>query len=620
MCGIAGYVDWRRPAEEKTLLAMERALTHRGPDEGKVWREGPCGLVHRRLRIIDLSPAASQPMANEDGQLLVVFNGEIYNFRPLREELLACGHRFRSASDTEVIVHGYETWGLELFRRLRGMFAIAVWDRRNQTLVLARDRLGKKPLFYLKESGRLVFGSELAAFRCLPDFRPKIAQASLREYIEYGYVQSPHSILEKVLRLPAGYSAVYDEANWRMQPFWSLPTVAPSPRPGGGTAEAATALQGPLREAVACRLESDVPLGCFLSGGIDSSLVAALAQESLKGKLQTYTVGFENSSFNEADFARKIAAHLGTNHHELMLSQHAVLSEFEAILSLAPEPIGDDSFVPTYLISRATRQHVTVAISGDGGDELFAGYQKYFRFGPARALQRWLPLPWERLARFSLPDRWTKSLEGLAHREPRELARWLSSIWKRSELADLLASPAQVSTAPDAFAERWEAHRGYGELERWMLTDMETYLEGDILTKVDRASMAVGLEARSPFLDHHFIEEALKWECHAEPGRGGKSVLKTLLAQYVPAELFLRPKQGFGMPINEWFRAQLRPVLLRYTHPERIRRRGLFHPAHLARKVDEHLAGRRDFGRKLYAIVAFEVWADRFFGDNAVLA
>jgi asparagine synthase (glutamine-hydrolysing) len=619
MCGIAGYIDFERPPEETMLRAMEHCLTHRGPDEGRTWQRGPCGLAQRRLKIIDLSPSAAQPMSNEDQRLWLVFNGEIYNFQGLRKELSGLGHRFRSRSDTEVILHGFESWGLNVFQRLHGMFAIAIWDQRASELILARDRVGKKPLFYSRGPTRFVFGSELPVFKCVPDFKLSISKASLREYAEYGYVQSPNSILEGIQRLPAGYIAVWNRTGFRSQSFWSLPTQMFAPHPHDNSQEAAAALKGVLKDSVVNRLQSDVPLGCFLSGGVDSSLVAALAQESLQGKLKTYTVGFENSAMNEAIHARKIAQHLGTEHHELMVDQQSVLAEFESILALAPEPLGDDSFVPTYLISRETRRHVTVAISGDGGDELFAGYKKYHQFATARRWQGRLPIPWQLLSRFPLNDRLRKSLEALTASSPMELARWLSSLWKPQELSQLLSPASGGAVARDVFEESWQARADYSELERWMLVDMETYLEGDILAKVDRASMAVGLEVRSPFLDHQVIEETLKWRCHAESAKGGKAILRTLLAEYLPKKLFLRPKQGFGMPVEQWFRGALRESLLRYTHPKRTEQRGLFNPTLLRAVVQEHLDGRRNFARKLYAIVAFEIWADRFFGEGASL-
>src|SRR5437762_2618198 len=269
MCGIAGFVDLQRAPEEKTLLAFEKALIHRGPDEGRIWRNGPCGLVHRRLRIIDLSPAAAQPMCNEDGQIWVIFNGKIYNFHALRDELCGLGHQFKSRSDTETLIHGYESWGLDLFRRLRGMFAIAIWNCRSEELVLARDRIGKKPLFYVADAQRLIFGSELPVFKHIPGFRPSICKRALQQFAEYGYVHSPNSILEGVRRLPAGHSAVWSRSGFTVQCFASLPSEPPSARPEGGPQEAAAELEKTVREAVVCRLESDVPLGCFLSGGVD---------------------------------------------------------------------------------------------------------------------------------------------------------------------------------------------------------------------------------------------------------------------------------------------------------------------------------------------------------------
>jgi asparagine synthase (glutamine-hydrolysing) len=620
MCGIAGFIDFHRAPEERVLRDMERTIAHRGPDEGAVWLQGPCGLVHRRLRIIDLSPAAAQPMSNEDRTLWAIFNGEIYNYRALRDELLALGHRFKSRSDTEVLLHGYEAWGTELFRRLRGMFALALWDTCRQEAVLARDRLGKKPLFYLAERERLVFGSELPVFKAVRDFHPRIAAPAVRQYLEFGYVLSPGSILDRVRRLRPGHFAVWNAIEWREEPFWELPLAPNSPRATGTAAEAANELEHSLREAVLCRLESDVPLGCFLSGGIDSSLVAALAHKALPRPLKTYTVGFKDSQMDESGYARDIAKHLGTEHHELVLSEHSVLAEFESLLALAPEPLGDDSFIPTHVISRETRKHVTVALSGDGGDELFAGYDKYRQFLSARRVRQWLPLPWAALSTMPLGDRYQKSAQALAAPGSAGLARWLSTLWKPAEVAALIAAPAWPGNGTDLFEQRWEARPDFPELERCMLTDMETYLEGDILTKVDRASMVVGLEARSPFLDHHLIEEALRWGCRAEIPSGGKAILKELLARHVPGHLFLRPKQGFGMPVQEWFRGALRPVLEKYTSADRLRRRGLLNPEPIQRAVQQHLSGRRNFGRKLYAIMAFEVWADGFFGENAVLA
>ncbi len=618
MCGIAGLVDFENPPEESTLRAMESALIHRGPDEGGLFHSAHCGLAHRRLRIIDLSAAAAQPMTNEDGRVRVIFNGEIYNFHDLRAQLERLGHQFRSRSDTETLLHGYESWGLDLVARLRGMFAFALWDEPRRRLLLARDHLGKKPLFYSVAAGRLAFGSELGVFKAIPRWPLQISTPAFRQYVEWGYVPGSHSILDGVQRLPAGHYAVWDQSGLRTHRYWSLPQK-PASRRRGSTVDAALELEAALRDAVACRLESDVPLGCFLSGGVDSSLIAALAQECSGRRLKTYTVGFDDSARSEAAQARAVAKQLGTDHHELAVNASSVYDQFEEILGRAAEPLGDDSYVPTFLISRETRRHVTVALSGDGGDELFAGYTKYAQFQAARKLQR-LPLPWKRLTSPAWHDRVQKSLEAMAVTDPLQLARWLSSLWKRDELAGLLAHPAPGETEPDPFTQSWQHRETWPVIERWMLADMENYLEGDILTKVDRASMAVGLEARSPFLDAEFVARTLQWPGHAELNGGGKAILKAILARRLPAKLFARPKQGFGMPIDQWFRGPLRHLLERYTSPKFIKRRGLLQAGPLAQAVEAHLSGRRNFARKLYALVAFEIWADRFFGPGAALA
>jgi asparagine synthase (glutamine-hydrolysing) len=437
MCGIAGLIDFQRGVKEQVVREMGRCLAQRGPDEGHVWVGGPCGLAHQRLRVIDLSPNAAQPMSNEDGRLRLVFNGEIYNFQQLREELAAEGHCFRSRSDTEVILHGYEKWGREVFAKLRGMFAVAIWDERNQCLVLGRDRLGKKPLFYARGEEWVAFGSELDVFRHVPFLKLTLCGEALREYVEYGYVNDPRTILKEVQRLSPGHCALWKRSGWQVETFWRLPLEPPAARHSGGPAEAAVTLEPALREAVTCRLVSDVPLGCFLSGGVDSSLVAALAQESMSGKLKTYSVGFAESDLSEAAHAAAVARQLGTDHHELMVRPAEVLSEFESVLSKLSEPLGDDSFVPTHLISRETRRHVTVVLTGDGGDELFCGYTKYRQFEAARRLPRWLRGAVGWLRRAAPGDKVRKSLEALSAGNDLELARWLSSLWKRDEIDGL---------------------------------------------------------------------------------------------------------------------------------------------------------------------------------------
>ncbi len=560
-------------------------------------------------------------MSDESGELRVAFNGEIYNFRDLREQLQKLGHAFRGRSDTEVLLHGYESWGHDLFAKLRGMFAFALWDNRARRLILARDRLGKKPFFYSIQNDRFIFGSELPVFRQVPELSLTISPASFSEYVEFGYVQSPSTILNEVRQLPPGHFATWDRSGFQTQAFWKLPD-APRARKECDLSTTAKLLEQSFRDAVACRLISDVPLGCFLSGGIDSSLVAAHARELVSDRLQTFTVGFENSPMNEASYAREIAQHLQTDHHEITVDPNSILDEFEQIFARVSEPIGDDSFLPTYVISRETKREVTVALSGDGGDEVFAGYDKYRRFDAARKLRRVMPAA---AARAALAvsghyggDNLTKSLEAVATPDEESLARWLSTLWKSSEVKELLLPEIRAAQNADGFfSATWKRKRNFSEVERFMLVDMETYLIADILTKVDRASMAHGLEVRCPFLDHEFLTTALQVSERARPG---KMLLKEMLAQKLPRRLFERPKAGFGMPISDWYRGRLRGVLEKYTAPQRIRRRNLLSADTLQRFVQLHLSGRRDFGRKLHAIVAFEIWADQFFGEGATLA
>ena len=593
---------------------MEQSLAHRGPDEGNVWSDEHCGLAHRRLRVIDLSPRAAQPMHDESGDLVVVFNGEIFNFQSLRAELEGLGRLFRSQSDTEILLHGYAVWGDRLFARLNGMFALAIWDRRARCLVFARDGFGKKPFFFFASGSTMIFGSELVVFRQLAAVSLSISPAAFREYVEFGYVASPRTIFREIQQLPPGHFGRWDETGLRLQRYFSLPTQPPAEPADATVAGAAVVLEKGLRQAVEARLVSDVPLGCFLSGGVDSSLVAALAQQASPGRLKTYTVGFTGSARSEADAAAAIARHLGTEHHEIAVDGASLLDDFAGILGRATEPLGDDSFLPSYVISRETKREVTVALSGDGGDELFCGYDKYRQFAAARKLQARLPQPalamLRLLTRLPVSDRLKKSAEAVATGSPPELARWLSTLWKKAELAPLFAAQDRPA-APDFFDEAWSRYREFSEVERFMLTDLETYLVGDILMKVDRASMAVGLEVRSPFLDERFFLETLAFRCRAQPG-GGKMILRQILEKHVPKALFDRPKQGFGMPIEDWYRGPLRALLLEYTSTERTAKRGLLNPAALQRTVDAHLSGRRNFARKLHAIVAFEIWADRF--------
>lgn len=620
MCGIAGMVDWGTPPDTTTLRAMEQTLAHRGPDESRIWHDQYCGLAHTRLRVIDLSPIAAQPMTTAEGNLEIVFNGEIYNFKELRKQLEALGHLFTSQSDTEVVLRGYEEWGEDVFAKLRGMFALAIWNLANATLVLARDPFGKKPLFFSRNSHRFAFASELPTFRRVPGLKLSLSTSAYREYLEFGYVQGPRTILNEVEQMTPGHVATLSRGGLSSRPY---STLLQRQRAFDDIKVPATedSLDELLHDAVARRLVSDVPLGCFLSGGIDSSLIAAHAQQCVEGRLRTFTVAFKDSAMDESRWANAVARHLGTDHHEVCIKPESITGEFESILTNLPEPLGDDSYVPTFIISRATRREVTVALSGDGGDELFCGYSKYRQFNAAQRVRRFVPAFAMNAAASLLQrhgsDQLSKTLAALSALDAQSSARWLSTLWKGDEVQVLLEPRFGNESHRDFFSAAWERNTGVPSLERFMLVDLETYLPGDILTKVDRASMAHGLEVRSPFLDDDLVSAVLRFRARARPG---KPILQSLLARRVPPGLLKRPKQGFGMPINEWYRGPLRSVLERYTAPERVRARGLLDPAAVQQFVAAHLSGNRNYGRKLHALVAFEIWSDQFFGGQQALA
>lgn len=607
MCGIAGSVSMEG-ADRSAVASMIGAMIHRGPDEGGIWAEGDCALGHRRLRIIDLSESGSQPMRETIHGVTLVFNGEIFNFRELRESLRSLGHAFCGSSDTEVLLRGYIEWGTSVVTRLRGMFAFAIWDARAKSLFLARDRYGKKPLFYHFRSGVLHFASELdALISGLPE-RPGISASGFADYMRFGYVPGEATVLEKVYRLPPGGTLVWK--NGTLTPSRFAGELSHASNDGPRTEFSAAELKSLLRSAVSERLVSDVPLGCFLSGGTDSALVVALAREIHGPGLKTFTVSFPGTVRDEGAAARRIAERLGTAHCQIDILPSDMEQEYAATLARCPEPLGDDSFIPTYFISRATREHVTVALSGDGGDELFGGYPKYrqIRLGEwlhpaARAIPRML--------RAHLPDRYAKALDVLRLSDEGLRALWLSSLWKDDELPAILTDPASATAGRAFFLAEWRSHSAASLQERFSLTDLTTYLEGSILTKVDRAGMAASLEVRSPLLDERILDMTLSTGVRSTRFGCRKQALKILLADYLPTDFFTGPKRGFGLPIDEWFRGRLRGVLEEYTSADRLRREGLVNPAEAARLRALHLSGHRNYGRKLHALVAWGIWRER---------
>lgn len=544
-------------------------------------------------------------MVGGDGRVAVVFNGEIFNFRELRQQLKKRGYIFLGSSDTEVLVHGYLEWGEDLISKLLGMFALAIWD--SGKLVLARDRYGKKPLFYTWEEGVLRFASELDALLAGGSSRAKISREGFASYLRYGYVPGENTSVEGVHRLRAGHILVWENGRSCERPFFEETSCRPTPVPEGELLEH---LDRELQAAVEARLISDVPLGCFLSGGIDSSLVVAYARKIHGPGLKTFTVSFPGTKRNEASFAKVVAGKLGTDHHQIDLHSAEMENQYVETLRKCPEPLGDDSFLPSYFISRATREHVTVAISGDGGDELFGGYPKYRQVRMASSLHPLFRLfPKEMLA--FLPDKLAKASAVFRIREDWERALWLSSLWKDDELSTVLLDPASANCGQRFFRTEWEKHRGKSLQEQFSMTDIATYLEGSILTKVDRASMAVSLEVRAPLLDEGILD--LTAASGIRNGHLGhhKAALRALLARHLPLKLFSGPKRGFGIPIDEWFRGSLRDVLMEYTSESRLRGEGLVDPLRVARIRDMHLSGQRDYGRKLHALVAWEIWREQ---------
>ena len=565
MCGIFGFIgrDRERPASIDVLDEMARAIHHRGPDGGGVHRDGSLGIGMQRLSIIDLD-TGSQPLANEDGTVWVVFNGEIYNYRDLRAELQARGHRFATASDTEVIVHLWEDLGELCVERLRGMFAFAVWDAPRRTLLLARDRLGIKPLYYADTPQGLVFGSELKALLRSPWIVPAVDPRAAALYLEYGYVPDPLSILHGVAKLLPGHTLTIRDGRvtdsrryWSSTPFFARGAAAP--------ADAEELLWERLTDAVRSHLVSDVPLGAFLSGGVDSSTVVAIMAQEMGVPVKTFSIGFQEPGFDELPYAREVAHAFGTEHHELLVGPED-LGVLDDVLAAFDEPFADASAIPTYIVSRLARQHVTVALSGDGGDELFAGYDRYL----VDRRRRLVGLPGDaglggplRLVSSVMPQG-TPGKNYLYNLSLPRMERYLDavSLFPARELGGLLERNGSFAVET-SFDTAVREGRQLDPLSRLQDLDLHTYLPGDILTKLDRMSMAVSLEARVPLLDHPLVEFACGLPAGLRMrGNAGKYLLKRVLRGRVPDAVLTRPKQGFGVPLAIWF-SQLLPTFFR---------------------------------------------------------
>jgi asparagine synthase (glutamine-hydrolysing) len=627
MCGIAGFADaptaapLTRDAATARIRQMCDVIRHRGPDDEGVWLDEGIALGMRRLSIIDLS-GGHQPIANEDGTVWVVFNGEIYNFRELRAELQQAGHRFATSSDTEVIVHAYETWGKDAIARLRGMFGLAIWDTRSRTLILARDRAGIKPLYYAVAGGRLLFGSELKSLLCAPELSRELDLDALDHYLSFLYTPRDGSIFRDVMKLPPGHHLIWKDGTTHVQPYWR-----PSTDEGftGTEGEAVEALHAVLADAVESHMVSDVPVGAFLSGGVDSSVVVALMARAGAGRVKTFSIGFDDPAFDELEHARKVARHYDTDHHEFVVRPDA-LSILDDIIRHFDEPFADASAIPTWYVSEIARRHVTVVLSGDGGDELFGGYDRYVPHPRVVAFDRYAPRGLRRVAAIAA-ERLPHGARGrnfLRHVGRSEQGRYLDAIryFSTDEKPALLSADVREALGgldPEArLARHFDRYAHLPWPSQMMRFDLETYLPDDILTKVDRMSMAHSIESRVPLLDNSVIDfaESLPPSLKIKGGRR-KHVLKEVAARLLPEGIVDRRKQGFAVPIGNWFRGDLRELFADTLLSPSALQRGYFEPRFVRRIVDEHLSGRRDHTLRLWQLVVFERWHRQYLDGYA---
>ena len=647
MCGIAGFLESNATSSAEELrhvaLRMADTLRHRGPDDGGAWVDAAAGIAlsMRRLAILDLSPTGHQPMQSSSGRYSLVFNGEIYNCEDLRRELLAQNLRpsFRGHSDTEVMLAAFEHWGvLDSVRRFNGMFAFALWDCSDRTLTLARDRFGEKPLHYCVTRGQFLFASELKALRAHPHFTGEIDVDSVALYLRHNCIPAPYSIYKNTRKLPPAsvLTVSVDDFEGTLRQYWSLREVAET-----GTAnpfqcnedDAVTMLDGLLQDAVKIRMYSDVPLGAFLSGGIDSSTVVALMQTQSSLPVKTFSIGSRNVEYDEATYAARVAHHLQTDHTELYVTSQEAMEVIPSLPQIYDEPFADCSQIPTFLVARLARQKVVVSLSGDGGDELFGGYNRHTWGGALCRRLKPFPLFLRKFGAATIdalsPNAWDMLLRTAGPALPRTVRQRMPG--------DKLHKLASVMGSRDAYAmyyrlvSHWyqPTHIVNGAVEPYTLLtksnhvklanaaeqmmyfDAVTYLPDDILVKLDRATMAVSLEGRVPILDHRVAEFAWRLPLSLRVrGREGKWILRQILYRYVPRELVDRPKSGFGIPIDSWLRGPLRDWAEDLLNEDRIRREGFFNPKPIQRTWKEHLAGRRNWAYHLWDVLMFQTWLD----------
>ncbi|WP_417439213.1 asparagine synthase (glutamine-hydrolyzing) [Idiomarina sp.] len=626
MCGFSGFFSNQNSRTDAPLILQRQASTieHRGPDDSGIWfdEQSGIGFAHRRLSILELSSAGHQPMISNDNRYVIAFNGEIYNHLELRGQLNSRNPEivWNGHSDTETLLNCFAYWGVEeTLKASVGMFAFSLWDKKEQQLTLARDRLGEKPLYWGWCGDTLLFGSELKALKAHPDFDSEINRDALALLLRHNYIPAPHTIYQKIEKLPAGHFVQIKKNDRQLdvspKPYWHLKSVIENCIANpflGNDADAVNLLEERISQAVEGQMLADVPLGAFLSGGVDSSTIVALMQRQSTQQVRTFAIGFEDAGYNEAGYAKEVAKHLNTEHTELYVSADDVLSLVPKLPEIYCEPLADSSQLPTFLVSRMARQHVTVALSGDGGDELFGGYN-YYQFGPHIWNRlKLLPLPLRQIAErtlrgLPLSDKLSKLLRVFPAKDQYNFYQILMSHWNDSEL--VVKDSRKLPTFIDDPAQ-WPETDSF---EEWMMaTGTGQYMTDDILVKVDRAAMANSLETRVPLLDHRVVELAWQLPLHMKIRKGvGKWALREVLYRHVPKAMIERPKKGFSVPLGEWLRGPLREWAENLISAHRLESEGYFHPEPIRKIWQSHLTGKHDHSLKLWSVLMFQAWLEK---------
>ena len=640
MCGITGVWDFKNKISPQVLEKMTGVLNYRGPDDSGIFvdEKNNVGLGHRRLSILDLSPAGHQPMVSDDQNLWVAFNGEIYNFKEIRDELEKKGHKFKSNSDTEVILKSYEEWGMESIKKYRGMFAFAIWDKRKGKLFLVRDRAGVKPLYYYSKNNLFLFSSELKSFHQHPKFEKEINFDALALFLQFGYILAPHTIFKNAYKLkPGHYLEIDKNGDIKEIKYWDIIDYYLAEPINKSEDEIEKELEQILIESFEYRMVSDVPVGVFLSGGIDSSLVTAILQSNSKMPIKTFTIGFHEKGYNEAPHAKKIAEYLKTDHNELYCTPKDALEIIPKLPEIYDEPFGDSSGIPTYLVSKFARQKVKVALSADAGDEIFCGYSNYGLINDYYKIIRKMPSFFLSSLSISLslfsPDvisgiyntfsfalpKYTNIKDKIykfqnvlkyGNRELSNIVKSSHSYWLENQIKEIIKKTYQpVKTSLSDF----EKVKNLPAMSQMQAIDYKTYLCDDIFTKVDRATMAVSLEAREPLVDHKIAEYMARVPVDLKY-RNGKSkyILRKILYKYIPKELLERPKQGFGIPMDNWLKKDLNSILREYLSGKNIKNQGIFNEKYINESLDEYLSGKSDCAHKFWFLLMFQMWYEKW--------